>query len=96
MIFSAIIRLDDVEVEANKKWSGITLHDGEAHVRFNHPHDENPWYLVSIIFDGGLIITNDAATSKAEHPIIRAIWAAARESIEARADEMAERGSDTW
>jgi len=96
MIFSAIIPLDDVDVEIMGKYSGLSIRDGEAHVRFNHPHDENPWYLDSIIFDGGLIITNDAATSKAEHPIIRAIWAAARESIEARADEMAERGSDTW
>jgi len=95
MIFSAIIPIDDVPINGNGKWSGIIMQDGEAHVRFNHPHDENPWYLEAVIFDGGFVITKDAAMSKSEHPIIRAMWEAARASIEARADEMAERGSDT-
>lgn len=96
MIFSAIIELDDVDVEANGKYTGLSIRDAEAHVRFNHPYDENPWYLDSIMFGGGLAITLDSARNPAEHPIIRALWAAALSSIEARADEMAERGSDTW
>ena len=96
MIFSAIIPLDDVDVEIMGKYSGLSIRDGEAHVRFNHPHDENPWYLESIVLGGGIIITLDDARDPVKHPVVSAMWASALENIEDQADEMAERGSDTW
>jgi len=96
MIFSAIIPLDDVDVEIMGQYSGLSIRGCEAHVRFNTPHDENPWYLDSIVFGGGIVITIDDARDPKKHPVIGAMWASALAYIEDTADEMAERGSDTW
>jgi len=96
MIFSAIIPLDDVDVEIMGKYSGLSIRDGEAHVRFIHPHEENPGYVDSIVFGGEIVITIDDARDPIKHPVVSAMWASALAYIEDTADEMAERGSDTW
>jgi len=48
------------------------------------------------VFGGGIVITIDDARDPIKHPVVSAMWASALAYIEDTADEMAERGSDTW